>query len=164
MPLCDQPSLAVVAQFILSRTMFGRWLYAIGTNMRAAIVSGVPTESVIVLTYMFSGFCAAVASVVVLLSHGYGPPYPGRAVLAGYHRRRGHWRLQSVGRKRQSVWTFFGVLFLSLLGNALSLLNVPFFWIEIVEGLGHLDGRLHRCDPHPHSCSTMLSEASFHER
>ena len=38
------------------------------------------------------------------------------------------------GGKGKVLWTFFGVLFLSLLGNALSLLNVSFFWIEIVKG------------------------------
>ena len=32
------------------------------------------------------------------------------------------------------IWTVFGVIFLVLLGNALSLLNVPFFYVAIVKG------------------------------
>jgi ribose/xylose/arabinose/galactoside ABC-type transport system permease subunit len=39
-----------------------------------------------------------------------------------------------AGGKGKVLWTFFGVLFLSLLGNVLSLFNVPFFWIQIVKG------------------------------
>ena len=133
-PLVLTVLLAVVSQFVLSRTMFGRWLYSIGTNLRAAIVSGVPQRKVIVVTYMFSGFCAALASVIYSSRMEMGRPtlggpflldIVGGAVIGGS---------SLAGGKGKVLWTFFGVMFLSLLGNALSLLNVPFFWIEIVKG------------------------------
>jgi ribose/xylose/arabinose/galactoside ABC-type transport system permease subunit len=133
-PLVLTVLLAVLSQFVLSRTMFGRWLYSIGTNLRAAVVSGVPQRKVIVITYMFSGFCAALASVIYSSRMEMGRPtlggpflldIVGGAVIGGS---------SLAGGKGKVLWTFFGVMFLSLLGNALSLLNVPFFWIEIVKG------------------------------
>jgi ribose/xylose/arabinose/galactoside ABC-type transport system permease subunit len=38
------------------------------------------------------------------------------------------------GGRGKIIWTVFGVVFLVLLGNALSLLNVPFFCVGIVKG------------------------------
>jgi ribose/xylose/arabinose/galactoside ABC-type transport system permease subunit len=127
-------TLAIVAHLVLSRTMFGRWLYAIGTNPRAAVVSGVPARKVTVATYMFSGFCAAVASVIYSSRMGMGRPTLGDPLLLDIIGGAVIGGTSLAGGKGKIVWTFFGVIFLSLLGNALSLLNVPFFYIEIVKG------------------------------
>lgn len=58
LPLITYPfviaiGLAFAAQFILSRTVFGRQMFSIGTNRRAAEVSGVPSRRVIIMVYMF---------------------------------------------------------------------------------------------------------------
>lgn len=133
-PLLITLLLAISSQFILSRTMFGRWLYAIGTNLRAAIVSGLPTKKVVILTYMFSGFCAAVASVLYSARMDMGRPTLGSPLLLDVIGGAVIGGSSLSGGKGKVLWTFFGVLFLSLLGNALSLLNVSFFWIEIIKG------------------------------
>ena len=126
--------LAIVSQFVLSRTLFGKWLYAIGTNLRAAVVSGVPTKKVIIWTYMFSGFCASVASILYSSRMEMGRPTLGAPLLLDIVGGAVIGGSSLAGGKGKVLWTLFGVLFLSLLGNALSLLNVPFFWIEIVKG------------------------------
>jgi ribose/xylose/arabinose/galactoside ABC-type transport system permease subunit len=126
--------LAISSQFILSRTMFGRWLYATGTNIRTSIVSGVPTKKVVILTYMFSGFCAAMASVLYSSRMDMGRPTLGASLLLDVIGGAVIGGSSLSGGKGKVLWTFFGVVFLSLLGNALSLLNVPFFWIEIAKG------------------------------
>lgn len=133
-PLGMTLALAVFSQFVLSRTMFGRWLYSIGTNLRASMVSGVPQRKVIILTYMFSGFCAAVASIIYSSRMEMGRPTLGAPFLLDIVGGAVIGGSSLAGGKGKVIWTFFGVLFLSLLGNALSLLNVPFFWIEIVKG------------------------------
>jgi ribose/xylose/arabinose/galactoside ABC-type transport system permease subunit len=127
-------ALAVLSHLALSRTMFGRWLYAIGTNPRAAVVSGVPVRRVTVLTYMFSGLCAAIASIIYSSRMGMGRPTLGDPLLLDIIGGAVIGGTSLAGGKGKILWTFFGVLFLSLLGNALSLLNVPFFYIEIVKG------------------------------
>ncbi len=56
---------AVIAALLLSRTPFGRRVYAIGNSTRAAVLSGVPVNRTIVLVYMLSGFCAALVGVLL---------------------------------------------------------------------------------------------------
>ncbi len=126
--------LAVVAQLVLSFTKLGRWLYAIGINLRASMVSGVPTRKVILMAYAFSGFCAAIASMLYSSRLEMGRPVLGDVFLLDIIGAVVIGGTSLAGGKGKILWTFFGVIFLSLLGNALALLNVPFFWIQIAKG------------------------------
>jgi erythritol transport system permease protein len=56
---------AIVCHLVLTRTAFGRWLYASGGNERAAELSGVPTKGVKIAVYVLSGICAAIAGLVL---------------------------------------------------------------------------------------------------
>lgn len=51
--------------FLLKRTTFGRYLYAIGNNARAAYLSGVPVRSVLVSSYMLAGFLAGITGFLL---------------------------------------------------------------------------------------------------
>jgi ribose/xylose/arabinose/galactoside ABC-type transport system permease subunit len=125
---------AAVAAVVLSRTIFGRWLYSIGNNPRAAIVSGVPVKKVIIATYMFSAFCAAAASIIYTARVDQGRPTLGAPLLLDIIAAVVIGGTSLAGGRGKIMWTVFGVIFLVLLGNALSLLNVPFFYIAIVKG------------------------------
>jgi len=57
-------ALIVVAHVILSRTIFGRWTYAIGNNEVAARFSGIPVERVKVAIYAASGLMAGLAGLI----------------------------------------------------------------------------------------------------
>ncbi len=56
---------AIAAMLILRRTPFGRWVYAVGGNERAAELSGVPVKKVKLRVYVISGFCAAVTGLII---------------------------------------------------------------------------------------------------
>ena len=58
-------TVAVLAGLMLSRSAFGRWLYASGGNERAAELSGVPTQRVKITVYTISGALAAIAGLVL---------------------------------------------------------------------------------------------------
>ena len=128
-------ALVVAAYFLLSKTLYGRWLYAIGTNEKAARISGVPVDRYIVWTYVFSGLCAAVASVIVTGRLISGSPtildeavlldVIGGAVIGG---------ASIYGGKGKIVWTAFGVLLLTMIDNSLNLLGLSYFVITIVKG------------------------------
>lgn len=53
------------AVFLFTRTAFGRHVYATGSNSKAAMLSGVPTNRILVLVYMVSGVCAAAVGVLL---------------------------------------------------------------------------------------------------
>src|SRR5262249_16857619 len=56
---------AIAAVFLTRKTPFGRWVYAIGGNGRAAELSGVPVRKVTARVYMISGFCAAMSGLII---------------------------------------------------------------------------------------------------
>jgi ribose/xylose/arabinose/galactoside ABC-type transport system permease subunit len=126
--------IAVVAHLVLSRSIFGRWLYGIGNSPRAALVSGVPVKKVIVATYVFSAVCAAAASIIYTARVDQGRPTLGAPLLLDIIAAVVIGGTSLFGGRGKIIWTVFGVVFLVLLGNALSLLNVPFFYVAIVKG------------------------------
>ncbi|MEQ8676613.1 MAG: ABC transporter permease [Aggregatilineales bacterium] len=128
-------SLGLVASYILNRTVFGRRMFAIGTNDRAARISGVPTNRIIILVYMFSGFCAAVASILYTARLEIGRPTLGEGsllldiigacVIGG---------TSLFGGKGSIKGTFFGVVFFTLLLNVLNAARLSPFVIDAVKG------------------------------
>ncbi len=141
LPLVTYPMVIAVglvagAQVILKRTVFGRYLYAIGTNRRAAQISGVPTYQTIMLVYAFSGFCAAVASILYSARLEGGRPtigggnllldIIGAAVIGGTSLSGGKGKVSSA---------FFGVVFFVLLLNTLNSMGLSAFDIDVVKGV-----------------------------
>ena len=57
--------LTAIAIFIAHKTPFGRQVYAIGGNERAAELSGVRVKRVTMLTYVISGFCSAMVGLII---------------------------------------------------------------------------------------------------
>jgi ribose/xylose/arabinose/galactoside ABC-type transport system permease subunit len=127
--------LAVFAHFLLTRTSFGRQMYSVGTNRRASTISGVPSQRVIIMVYMFSGFCAAVASILYSARLGIGQPslgsgnilldVIGAAVIGG---------TSLFGGKGTVKGTLFGVAFFVLLLNILNSMQLSPFVIDAVKG------------------------------
>lgn len=134
-PFVIAVGLAVVAQFLLSRTVFGRQMFSIGTNRVTSDISGVPSRSVITRVYMFSGFCAAVASILYSARLAIGQPslgggnllldIIGAAVIGG---------TSLFGGKGSVRGTFFGVAFFVLLLNILNAMRLDPFVIDAVKG------------------------------
>jgi ribose transport system permease protein len=67
-------ALTILATVLLSRTAFGRHLYAVGSSPTVAELSGVPTRRTTILTYVASGLSAALAGILL-------PGYTGQAYL-----------------------------------------------------------------------------------
>lgn len=124
-----------IAHFILSRTLMGRWLYAVGLNDRTARVSGVPTRFVMIFAYSFSAMSAAVGAVLYSARLEAGRPTLGGLPLildiVGANIIGG---ISLTGGRGKITWTFFGVVFFVVLANTLSQMNLDSFTIDIVRG------------------------------
>jgi erythritol transport system permease protein len=120
--------LAVVAAYVAQRTPFGRRVYAVGGNERAAALSGVRVDRVKIAVYMISGFCAAVAGLIVSSQLVASHPASGEtfelnaiaaAVLGGTS--------LSGGR---------GLIFvIGVLSDGLVMMGVSEFWQMVIKGL-----------------------------
>jgi ribose transport system permease protein len=124
----------LIAHLALSRTLYGKWLYAIGHNARTALVSGVPVERVMFFTYIVSGLFAGLAAILFTAALETGNPEMARdnlldvvgAVVIG--------GTSLYGGKGRVSGTVFGVLFLALVDNSLNLLGLTFYTITMVKG------------------------------
>ena len=125
---------AAVAHGVLTQTLFGKWLYAIGHNPRTAQVSGVPVTQITFITYVVCGVYAGLSSILFTAGLETANPEMARdnlldvvgAVVIGGTSLYG-------GRGRVSG-TVFGVLFLALVDNSLNLLGLRFYTITMAKG------------------------------
>ena len=119
---------------LLARSLFGRWLYAVGHNARTAHVSGVPVDGVLVGAYMASGFLAAAASVLYTARLETSSPVLGQRILLDIIGATVIGGTSLFGGKGKVAWTVGGVLFLTLLDNALILRGLSHFSIMMIKG------------------------------
>jgi ribose/xylose/arabinose/galactoside ABC-type transport system permease subunit len=126
---------AALGSVLLNRTSFGRYMFAIGTNLRSAIISGVPTNRVIIMVYMFSGFCAAVSSILYSARLGIGQPSLGGNLLLDIIGAVVIGGTSLFGGKGSVKGTIFGVAFFVLLLNVLNAARLSPFVIDAVKGV-----------------------------
>ena len=127
--------LAGVAWFILAKTRYGRYLYAIGGNEKAALVSGLNVKRLKFSTYVINGFVAAVAGIVLSARVAVGSPTAGEsydlnaitAVVIG--------GTSNAGGTGGILPTVIGVLIIGVLNNGMDLLNISGYYQKVVTGL-----------------------------
>lgn len=125
---------AGTAHLMLTRTLAGHWLRAIGHNIRTAYVSGVPVAQVVTLSYVASGVSAAGASVLLTARLETGSPVLGQMMMLDVIGAAVIGGTSLFGGRGSVWWTVGGVLFLTLLDNVLSLQDVTHFKIMVIKG------------------------------
>ena len=125
----------IACVILLSKTRFGRHVYAVGGNDKAAIFSGVNVARTKMLVYTMSGFLAAFTGVVLCARMASGQPTAGQSfemdaiaatVLGGTSMSGGVGKIGS---------TMIGVLIIGVLNNGLNLLGLNSFWQQIAKGI-----------------------------
>ncbi|MGA4644300.1 ABC transporter permease [Limisphaera sp. 4302-co] len=125
----------VVFMMVTRRTRFGRYLYAVGGNERAALLTGLPVDRVKLWVYTLGGGLAGVAGLLVTARLDSAQPNAGlgyeldsiAAVVIGG---------TSLSGGRGSVTgTVLGCLIIGVLNNGLFLLNVSPFWQQVIKGM-----------------------------
>ena len=125
----------VIGIFVLSKTKFSRYVYGIGGNQEVARLSGIKVARVKIAVYAISGFCSALAGLVMLGRGNSGQPRAGESyemdvitavVLGGVSLNGGVGNLSHV---------IFGVLIIGVLTNGMTMMAVDDYWQRVVKGL-----------------------------
>jgi len=127
--------LAVATWFFLSRTKWGRIMYAIGTNPEAARLAGARVGRYKAFAYMISGVFAATAGLILASRIRQGDISAGNSLLldavavalVGY----------SVlgANKPNALGTTLGALLIGILLTGTTMMNFPYYWQDVVKGL-----------------------------
>ena len=125
---------AILAGLMLSRSAFGRWLYASGGNERAAELSGVPTRFVKITVYTLSGMLSAVAGLVLASQLTSAGPTAGMtyeltaiaAVVIG--------GAALTGGRGNVRGTMLGAFVIGFLSAGLVIIGVSSYWQTVFTG------------------------------
>lgn len=127
-------AIAVLAGLMLSRSAFGRWLYASGGNERAADLSGVPVKRVKITVYTLSGMLAAVAGLVLSSQLTSAGPTAGTtyeltaiaAVVIG--------GAALTGGRGTVRGTMLGAFVIGFLSDGLVIIGISSYWQTVFTG------------------------------
>jgi len=134
-PVIALVAVVVVFQLVLSKTRFGRHIYAVGGNPTAARLSGVNVTFVLIAVFTLSGLLAGFAGPIDAAYSASADPLAGTsyeldaiaaAVIGG---------ASLAGGKGTIVGTFVGALILTLLDNVLGLNAISDNYQLIIKGL-----------------------------
>lgn len=125
----------IILSLMLSKFKVGRYIYAVGGNSQAAMVSGINVKRVTTLVYSLSGLCCGIAAVVLTARVSAGLPKAGdgyeldaiaATVIGG----------TSLSGGSGKLWgTVLGALLLGMVNTGLDLLNVTSYYQQVVRGL-----------------------------
>lgn len=122
------------AWYMLSRTLFGRWIYALGHNAQAARISGVPIPAVTIAVFAISGLCAAIAAIIYTSRIETGLPTLGQNMLLDIIGAAVIGGVSLFGGRGNVLMALAGAAFLSLLDKSLQLLGLALSLVLAIKG------------------------------
>jgi ribose transport system permease protein len=125
---------AIPAYFFLHQSRWGRYLFAIGSNMEAARLSGVNVKAITYVAYILSAVCASFVGILLAMRIGIGNPTQAEG-----------WELQAIASSVIGGASLFGAIgsiqgpllgsfILATINNGANLLNLNSFWQRIITG------------------------------
>ncbi|MBN9669461.1 ABC transporter permease [Roseibium aggregatum] len=133
-PILFTIGFVILGWLIQSRSIFGRYLYAIGTNVEAARIAGVPVFTAQVLPYVLSATCAGLVGIMLVgysngatlrMGDDYLLPSIAAVVIGGS---------SILGGRGTFLGTVGGALLLTTLGTIISAIGLEFGLRTIIEG------------------------------
>ena len=133
-PIIVTIAVYLIAHVVLTRTTFGRYVYAIGGNEEATRLAGVPVRFHKTMIYAVSGLVSGIAAVILTARLNSAQPIAGMmyeldaiaaTVIGG---------TSLVGGQGSLAGTLVGALIMGVLRNGLNLLGVSSFLQQIVIG------------------------------
>ena len=128
-------AVAVIGYLVLTRTKLGRYAYAMGSNLEAARLSGIPIRRYLTSVYVISGALAGFGGMIAASRVASGQPNYGigleldviaAAVIGG---------ASLFGGQGTVVGTLIGAFLIALIRNGAVLLNVNTFYQQVIIGI-----------------------------
>lgn len=128
-------AVSALGYVILSKTVLGRQIYAIGGNEEAARLSGVAVAKLKMLVYVFSGFLSGIAGILICsritsgngtVASGYEMNAISAAVIGG---------VSMTGGSGSVLGMVVGAMILTIIQNSFDIMGVNSFYQDIIKGI-----------------------------
>ena len=134
-PIVAAVLVLIVGQFILKKTKFGRYVYAVGGNEQAALTSGLNVARVKIGVFAIAGMLTALAGCIMAARLFSGNPTSGQGfemdVIAGVVIGG----TSMTGGSGGMVGTLIGAFTVGVIANGLTILGVDYSYQQIVKGV-----------------------------
>jgi len=134
-PLLIALLLTIGYHILLTRTPFGRGVYAIGGNERTSRLAGIPVDRIKIAVFAMNGLCTALCAIFLMVKARSAAPTAGNAftlmaisavVLGG---------TALVGGAGNVLNTIIGVFIVAMIQNGMNMVGVDVFWQNIIYGI-----------------------------
>ena len=125
----------LVLSYVLNKTIFGRKVYAVGSNERASFLSGISPVKTKLIAYMISALCSAIAGVITVSQVGAAVPSSGTGsemeIIASVFLGG----VTATGGKGSLFGTFLGIIVICAINNGLTLMGVQSYYQSMMRGV-----------------------------
>lgn len=134
-PVYIMGAIFAIGYFLLKHTKVGRYIYAVGCNEKAAHIAGINTDNIKIFAYTVCGLLSAIAGLIVTARLASAQPTSGvgyeldaiAAVVIG--------GTSLSGGRGSIIGTLIGALIISVLNNALNIMDVSSYYQMVVKGV-----------------------------
>ncbi|WP_029487860.1 ABC transporter permease [Candidatus Epulonipiscium viviparus] len=135
MPIIILVASFIVLYFLLHNTVFGRKVYAVGSNAKAAAIAGVNINKTKLTVYAMSGFFAALSGLILLSRLGSAQPTLGSGYELDAIAAVALGGTSLSGGRGKIFGTLIGVLIIAILNNGLNIINVSSYYQDVIKGI-----------------------------
>jgi len=134
-PILALVVVALVGHFILTRTKLGRYSYAMGSNIEAARLSGIPVKRYLTIVYIISGILAGFGGMIAASRVNSGQPNFGIGLELDVIAATVIGGASLFGGEGKIIGTLLGALLIALIRNGSVLLDINTFYQQVIIGV-----------------------------
>ncbi|GGH30973.1 sugar ABC transporter permease [Alsobacter metallidurans] len=127
-------ALILFYNFVTTRTVIGRRIYALGGNAQAARLSGIKTQRLAFLTFVNMGVLAGLAGLIVAARLNSATPSAGNSFELDVIAACFIGGVSASGGAGRVMGVVIGAFFMGIMNNGMSILGIGIFWQQVVKG------------------------------
>jgi ribose transport system permease protein len=135
LPILALVIVALAGHFVLTRTKLGRYAYAMGSNIEAARLSGIPVKRYLSIVYIISGTLAGIAGMIAASRVDSGQPNFGIGLELDVIAATVIGGASLFGGEGTVIGTLLGALLIALIRNGSVLLDINTFYQQVIIGV-----------------------------
>lgn len=134
-PVIIMVILIFIMWITLTKTKFGKYVFAIGGNEECARLSGIKVEKIKILVYTLGGFCSGLTGILLTLRLGTGQPSLADGMELDAITAVAIGGTSMAGGRGSILGTILGCLFMTFLTNGLNVLGISSFLQQTLTGI-----------------------------